>query len=126
MQRAGGTIIRHHRVYADGARPLYRLGVSEHVFTEQLSMLARAGLTPVTVAEGVAHLDRGEPGHVVAMSFDDGYADNITRALPALERFGARATLFLTAGLIDERRAPWWDELAHALSAPRRNDFTLD
>jgi peptidoglycan/xylan/chitin deacetylase (PgdA/CDA1 family) len=53
------------------------------------------------------------------MSFDDGYADNVWRALPRLQAANAHATFFLTAGLMEERRAPWWDELAHALEHTR-------
>ncbi|MEO5989209.1 MAG: polysaccharide deacetylase family protein [Candidatus Eisenbacteria bacterium] len=107
--------MRHHRVYADGERALYHLGVSESILAGQVETCVRAGLTPRTVAEGLAHLDRGDAGQVVAFSFDDGYADNMTRALPILERYGARATCFLTAGLMESRTAPWWDELAFIL-----------
>ncbi len=110
------TIIRHHRVYGDGERPLYRLGVSESLLASQLALLRRLGLVPLTVAEGLAWLASGEPGHRVALSFDDGYADNVRRALPLLGSAGAKATFYLTAGLIEERRAPWWDVLAHLLS----------
>ncbi len=109
------TIVRHHRVYADGERRLYHLGVSETILARQLEACARARLLPVTVREGCDWLRLGEPGRRIAFSFDDGYADNVTRALPILERFGARATFYLTAGLMETRRAPWWDELAHAL-----------
>lgn len=121
------TIVRHHRVYAAGERPLYRLGVREDVLRAQLEACAAAGLTPVTVAEGLARLARGEPGHSIAFSFDDGYADNVTRAVPLLVRAGARATFYLAAGLMEERRAPWWDELAWALEhgANRTGKVTL-
>jgi peptidoglycan/xylan/chitin deacetylase (PgdA/CDA1 family) len=121
--RAGGAprlvILRHHRVYAAGERPLYRLGVGEEVLRAQLETLARRGLAPVTVSEGLAALAAGRPGPVVALTFDDGYADNVRRALPLLRATGARATFFLAAGLIEERRAPWWDELAHGLTRAR-------
>jgi peptidoglycan/xylan/chitin deacetylase (PgdA/CDA1 family) len=113
------VIVRHHRIYRDDERPLYRLGVREGVFRAQLEWLVRSGLTPVTVAEGLARLDEGGSGRWVAMSFDDGYADNVRLALPALTRHGGRATFYLTAGLMDERRAPWWDELAHLLERTR-------
>ena len=112
----GLVIIRHHRVYGADEAPLYRLGVSEPVLDAQLAMLARAGLAPITVAEGVERLAAGAPGTRVALSFDDGYADNLERALPLLRRHGARATLYVTAGLVDARVAPWWDELEHVLA----------
>ena len=109
------TIVRHHRIYPRGARALYHLGVSETILAGQLETCARAGLTPLTVSEGLAWLERGEPGQAVAFSFDDGYADNMTLALPILQRHGAHATCFLAAGLMETRTAPWWDELAFIL-----------
>lgn len=111
------TIIRHHRVFAEGESPLYRIGVSASVLSEQLALLARMGHTPLTVSEALARLDEGRPGRWFAMTFDDGYADNVERALPLLEAHGARATFYLTAGLMESRRAPWWDELVHRLEA---------
>lgn len=126
---AGGprlTIVRHHRIYADTERPLLRLGVSESVFAAQLAVLVREGLTPLTVSAGLERLAEGHPGHAVAMSFDDGYADNVWRALPRLQSADAKATFFLTAGLMEERRAPWWDELAHALEHTREPRFSGD
>jgi peptidoglycan/xylan/chitin deacetylase (PgdA/CDA1 family) len=120
------TILRHHRVFENGARPLYRLGVSERVLAEQVAMLRGAGLGPVTVAEGLERLAEGRPGRWVAFSFDDGYADNVRRALPILRRAGGRATFYLTAGLIDERRVPWWDIMAHAIATSRRARLVWD
>jgi peptidoglycan/xylan/chitin deacetylase (PgdA/CDA1 family) len=120
------TILRHHRVYPAGARPLYRLGVSEPVLVSQIELLRERGVGPVTVEEGLRRLDEGRPGHVVALTFDDGYADNVHRALPALVKAGAAATFYLTAGLIEARKAPWWDVLAHALETTRRPRLSLD
>ncbi len=111
------TIVRHHRVYPDGHRPLYHLGVGERVLAGQLDMLRALDLAPLTVSEGLARLASERSGHWVALSFDDGYADNVELALPLLRASGARATFYLTAGLMDERRAPWWDELAYLLES---------
>lgn len=120
------TIIRHHRVYENSQRALYHLGVSEDMLAGQLRALVRAGMTPVSVAEGLQRLEKGVAGHHVAFSFDDGYADNVTRALPILEKAGARATFYLTAGLMEERRAPWWDELAHVLTRATKTHATIE
>ena len=97
------VIVRHHRVYGAGERPLYRLGVGAELFDRQLGLLARLGLTPVTVAEGLAWLRGAREGRRVALSFDDGYRDNVTLALPRLVKAGARATFYLTAGLMERR-----------------------
>ena len=109
------TIIRHHRVFAPGTSPLYRLGVDADVFERQLVLLARLGHEPVTVSEALERGRAGEPGHWIALSFDDGYADNVEVALPIMQRHGARGSFFVTSRLTSERRAPWWDVVAHAL-----------
>jgi peptidoglycan/xylan/chitin deacetylase (PgdA/CDA1 family) len=109
------VVLRHHRVYDAGARPLYRIGVSSEVFERQLELLARLGFAPVTIREGLAWLGAAAEGRRVALSFDDGYRDNVALALPRLQRYGARATFFLTAGLIEQRLPPWWDRLAHRI-----------
>ena len=122
------VVIRHHRVYAAGERPLYRLGVREDVLAGQLDVLRGLGLAPVTMTEGLARLAAGEPRVTVAMTFDDGYADNVHRALPLLERGAGRATFYLAAGLMEDRRAPWWDVLDHVLAHTTRArlDLTVD
>jgi peptidoglycan/xylan/chitin deacetylase (PgdA/CDA1 family) len=119
------TIVRHHRVYGGGEDPLYRLGVGEAVLDAQLAWLARRARV-VTLAEGSERLARGAPGHWVAITFDDGYADNVERALPLLRRHGLQATFFLTAGLIEERRTLWWDELAWLLERATRPAFAWE
>lgn len=115
------TIVRHHRVYADGERPFYPLGVTASVLDAQVATCVRSGLKPMTVRDGLAHLSTGR-GQAVAFTFDDGYADNVERAIPILRRHGAGATFYLTAGLMESRIAPWWDELGFVLehtSVPR-------
>jgi peptidoglycan/xylan/chitin deacetylase (PgdA/CDA1 family) len=120
------TIIRQHRIYRAGERPLYRLGVSETIFESQVAACVAAGLTPVTVADGLAWLGRGEQGQRVAFTFDDGYADNATLAVPILARHGAKGTFYLAAGLMQEQRAPWWDELAWCLTEATRKSTSID
>lgn len=51
----------------------------------------------------------------VAVTFDDGYADNMLEALPILEEAGVPATFFVAAGNIGSSREFWWDEMERIL-----------
>lgn len=47
----------------------------------------------------------------VAITFDDGYLDNLTVAAPILARYGLPATLYLTTDAIDQNKPQWIDAL---------------
>ncbi len=51
-------------------------------------------------------------GRALLLTFDDGYADALTTALPVLLRHDVRAAFFVTSGYQDDPRPAWWDELA--------------
>jgi peptidoglycan/xylan/chitin deacetylase (PgdA/CDA1 family) len=57
------------------------------------------------------------PANAVAVTFDDGYRDNLVNAKPILARYGVPATLFLATGFIDQNTPFWWDELAAMILA---------
>jgi peptidoglycan/xylan/chitin deacetylase (PgdA/CDA1 family) len=67
------------------------------------------------------------PRPAVVLTFDDGYADNLHEALPALERFEAPATFFVATGPIERAQEFWWDALERCLltSAERPPRVTL-
>ena len=51
----------------------------------------------------------------MAVTFDDGYADNLHVAKPLLERYGIPATVFVATRYIEQGQRFWWDELAELL-----------
>ncbi len=63
----------------------------------------------------------------VAVTFDDGYADNLHQALPILAEAGIPATFFISTGQIGGGGF-WSDELARLLlgPGPLPEEFTLD
>lgn len=82
--------------------------VSPSRFEGQLAWLRARGLRGVSVAELLAARDAGEGRGLVGLTFDDGYANFATRAVPALVRFGFSATVFMVSGGIGSYNA--WDE----------------
>jgi len=68
--------------------------------------------TPMALGDLVATLRAGVlPSDAVAVTFDDGYADNLYAAEPVLADAGVPATLFLKTNTPEEGHSFWWDEL---------------
>jgi peptidoglycan/xylan/chitin deacetylase (PgdA/CDA1 family) len=73
--------------------------VSEAAFAAQLDALREAGFHTVTFHEWLEHEDRGAPlpDKPILLTFDDGYQDAFTAALPALRARRMRGTFFLVS-----------------------------
>jgi len=85
-------------------------GVQEHsdvdagTFDWQLAVLVQA-FTVLPLGEAVSRLRAGSlPPRAACITFDDGYADNVTRALPLLQRHGLPATFFVASAYLDGGR----------------------
>jgi len=112
-----GLILGYHRVAETDWDP-FGLCVRPDRFDAQLRVL-RARANPIGLERLVRGLSEGElPPCAVALTFDDGYLDNLRAALPLLERHGVPATFFVVSGA--RGATPWWDELA-GLLAPERD-----
>jgi peptidoglycan/xylan/chitin deacetylase (PgdA/CDA1 family) len=53
--------------------------------------------------------------HSLVITFDDGYRNNLSHALPILRKYGAPATIFVATGHIDHPEPFWFDRLDYAL-----------
>ncbi|MCA9048711.1 MAG: polysaccharide deacetylase family protein [Planctomycetaceae bacterium] len=68
---------------------------------------------PISIPELVRCLQSGRvPDRAVAVTFDDGFADNLTIALPILEQYQVPATVYVTTGFIDRSVRPFQYDLA--------------
>lgn len=122
--RRAPVILMYHRI-ARPARDTWALSVSPERFRDHLAAL-RAGRTPVSMTALVDALDRGEAADdAAALTFDDGYLDNLTVAKPLLEAAGVPATVYLATGWIGCGRPFWWDELELILFGPEPADFSV-
>ena len=72
-------------------------------FDAQLAWLRKAGYRSLTMREvcaGMYDPSKSPDAKWVAITFDDGYLDNFTHALPILQEHGFVATFFVIAGLV--------------------------
>lgn len=97
----------YHRI-ATPATDVWEIAVSPQHFETHLQVLQQTTRV-VPLSQLVDELAKGTlERKTVALSFDDGYADNFETALPLLEQYSTPATFFLTS---TPYRAYWWDEL---------------
>ena len=107
-------ILSYHKVN-DPKVDTWALSVSPERFFEQMRAL-RAVAEPCTLTDIAVGLLRGDlPHNAVAVTFDDGYLNNLLNAKPILEKFEIPATVFVCAGWVGRDDELWWDQLERAL-----------
>jgi peptidoglycan/xylan/chitin deacetylase (PgdA/CDA1 family) len=107
-------ILMYHRVAEVNSDPWW-LSVTPQHFAEHLEIL-RKHMRPIHLQELTKVLPNGNiPRQSVAVTFDDGYADNLYNAKPLLEKHDVPATIFLVTGYLGQDREFWWDELDRLL-----------
>jgi peptidoglycan/xylan/chitin deacetylase (PgdA/CDA1 family) len=102
-------VVAYHRIDTDDDDPLDMV-VSPARLLEQLEALS-AEYTIVPANE--IHLRRQRPS--AAITFDDGYVNNLSVAVPILLDAGLPATFFVTSDPLYGAAEFWWDRLAHAV-----------
>jgi peptidoglycan/xylan/chitin deacetylase (PgdA/CDA1 family) len=97
------SILIYHRVL-HGADPLFPNEATVKTFDAQMAML-KAVFNILPLPEAVARLKSGTlPARSACITFDDGYADNFTHALPILRKHGLHATFFIATSYLNGGR----------------------
>ena len=79
------------------------LRVSPVMFEKQIAYLAQNGWQSFTMSEAMKLKDKLPPKSVV-VTFDDGYRDNLINALPILQKYNFKATVYL---VVDRHHRDW-------------------
>lgn len=107
----------YHRVAELEVDP-WALCVTARHFAEHLEILQKE-TQPISLKQLVrAHLEGKIPDRAVAVTFDDGYADNLYSAKPLLEKYSIPATVFVASGYVGHQHEFWWDELERIFLQP--------
>src|SRR5581483_4248279 len=102
------------------------IAIAGEAFEQQLAYLNEHGYTTLSLAQAIADSNgiQQAPPRSLLLTFDDGYADNVHVALPLLQAYDMRATLFIITGYIGQSnrwntracydvRHMTWDEVRH-------------
>jgi peptidoglycan/xylan/chitin deacetylase (PgdA/CDA1 family) len=113
--RGCGSVFMFHEIteYADDR---LGLGCSVASFERTLRHISNAGFDFVDLAEAKRRLTDPSAKPFVALTFDDGYRDNIDLALPILEKFHAPATIFVPTEMATGEIHAWWLAICELVS----------
>ncbi len=98
-------ILMYHSISDHASLKFKQFAVSPQSFDEQMAYLHQHKYTPITVSqftEAQARGGVGLPERPIVLTFDDGFADFYTEALPILKRYNFAATLYVATGFVNE------------------------
>lgn len=121
------VVLRYHSVLDNPAEHKDSIGDgiihSSSDFARQMEYLART--CHAVTLDQVAEFQQGRfklPRRAVAITFDDGFADNLTTAIPIMNRCGVPGTIYMTAGYA--AGIPWNCALRYIFMNSKRSSFT--
>lgn len=122
-QQARLSILIFHRVHAR-PDPLFPAEPDALQFERKMRAVA-AGFNVLPLPAAVAQLHASTlPARALAITFDDGYVDNLTVAAPILQRLGLPATFFISTGFWNGD-AMWNDRVVEAVRHTTREVIDL-
>src|SRR6476659_9835700 len=90
-------VLMYHSVSPYDEDP-YEATITPKRFEQHMRWLRGRGLRGVCMAELLSTRAEGRSRGLVGLTFDDGYQDFVTYAMPILQRYGFTATAFVLAG----------------------------
>jgi peptidoglycan/xylan/chitin deacetylase (PgdA/CDA1 family) len=109
----------YHSIAEDERATEHILGVSRDKtsFEGHMETLARH-YSPVSIDDVAQFAKSGRqlPPRAVAVTFDDGFADNYEVALPILSRYGIPATFYIMVDAVANGALPWYCRIRYAFS----------
>lgn len=73
----------------------------------------------------LVYKNRPLPKKAFLVTFDDGYSDNVTKALPILKEQKVPAIFFIPTSSIIKRELGWWDEIYWCLKHAKKTNFVF-
>jgi len=123
-----GSIISFHRVVAESEFSALRenraLEVTPVALRAVLAWVQSRGLEVIRLGEVRQRLASPRGAKFVVFTFDDGYRDNLTTALPIFRDFGMPFALHVTNAFLSRTASVWWYALEDVLRSRSEISFT--
>jgi peptidoglycan/xylan/chitin deacetylase (PgdA/CDA1 family) len=129
LARGRGAILMFHHVRparADPFQPNALLEITPDFLDRTLGLVRRLGFETIPLDEVPDRLVRRRAKPFVALTFDDGYRDNLDFALPILRRHGCPWTMFVTTDYASGTGRLWWLELEEVIRRSDRLQLELE
>lgn len=97
--------------------------MAPETFAIQMRWLKRLGYQGVSMSGLLPYLQGQKQGKVAGITFDDGYLNNLTHALPVLNDLGFSATCYAVSQLLGKTNV--WDEAVGIPQVPLMNHAQL-
>lgn len=92
-------------------------------FYRQMKILSLLGFKGLSMSDLEPYLSGHKVGRVCGITFDDGYTDNLTNALPTLKTFGFTASSYIVTDYIGQSNV--WTQNQRVQEAPLMNEKEL-
>lgn len=121
-----GHVLMFHRVGKDDDQVYTKdLMVSPEFLEITLNYFISRNIDVVSLDECYRRLTSGKrEKRFVTFTFDDGYEDNLSQALPVFEKYEAPFSVFLTTGFPDHKIVLWWYLLEKLVLNSDRIEFS--
>jgi peptidoglycan/xylan/chitin deacetylase (PgdA/CDA1 family) len=98
-------ILMYHSISEQAAPKFKRFAVAPALFQAHMAYLHQHAYTPVTITQliqAISQVSLPLPEKPVLITFDDGFSDFYTEALPVLKHYSFVATLYIVTAFINE------------------------
>ncbi len=123
----GAVMLMYHSVVENPQLTENSIGTSKSsaVFEAHMRTLA-ARYAPVSLDQVVDFANGGKklPARAVAVTFDDGFLDNLEVAMPILQRYDIPATIYVMVDAVETGITPWYIRVNYALRTTRKPQWT--
>lgn len=110
----GAILVLHSVVADDDPLPRENVHTSEGFLETMIRFYRSRCIAMLSLSDALLELESPSGRRFVSFTLDDGYRDNLTRALPIFRKYGVPFTIYVTSAFLDRRVDDYhWGQLRH-------------